>query len=187
MALCIYRQSSLPQCILSFPVKIVGADTCKIINARKTSTYKHGKCLPIPVSTALKPNYARFSDDNLLRKCLDGKTQNQNDSFKRKIWTRIPKTVFVGTNAFQLGVYDAVAHFNIGAKATIEVFKALGINPRAFCVAGVREADRLRVTKSIHKAEEKNKVRRKVIRGRNKRNGDKNEENEGKTYTAGSF
>jgi hypothetical protein len=27
-------------------------------------------------------------------------------------------------------------HFNIGAKATIEVYKALGINPGAFCVAG---------------------------------------------------
>ena len=155
--------------------------------AKKTSTYKHGKGLPIPVSTALKPTYAKLSDDNLLRKCLDGKTQNQNESFNGMIWTRIPKTVFVGTNAFQLGVYDAVAHFNIGAKATIEVFKALGINPGAFCVAGVREADRLRVTKSIYKAEEKNKVRRKVIRGRNKRKGDKNEEREGKTYATGSF
>lgn len=35
----------------------------------------------------------------------------------------IPKTVFVATNAFQLGVYDAVAHFNIGGKATIKVLK----------------------------------------------------------------
>ena len=71
-------------------------------------------------------------------------------------------------------------HFNIGAKATIEVYHALGINSGAFCAAGVRGADRLRVTKSNYKAEEKNKVRRKVIRGRNKRKGDKNEEEEGK-------
>lgn len=64
------------------------------------------------------------------------------------IWARIPKTVFVGTNAYQLGVYDAVAHFNINAKATIEALKALGINPGVFCLAGVRKADRPRVNKS---------------------------------------
>ena len=104
---------------------------------------RYGKGLPIAVSTALKPTYARLRNDNLLTKCLDGKTQNQNESFNGMIWTHIPKTVFVGTSAFQLGVYDAVAHFNIGAKATIEIFKALGMNPGAFCVAGVREADRL--------------------------------------------
>jgi hypothetical protein len=37
------------------------------------------------------------------------------------------------------------------------------------------------------RAEEKNKVQRKVITGRNKRKGDKNEVEEGKTYAAGSF
>ena len=55
--------------------------------------------------------------------------------------------MFVGTSAFHLGVYDAVAYFNIGGKATAEVFKVLGINPAAFCTAEVREADRLRVAK----------------------------------------
>jgi hypothetical protein len=69
-------------------------------------------------------------------------------------------------------------HFNIGAKATIEVYKTLGINPGVFCVAGVRGADRLRVTKYNYKSV-KNKKWRKVIRGRNKRKGDKNEEKEG--------
>ena len=152
--------------------------------AKKTSTYKHGKGLPIAVSTALKPTYARRSNDNLTKR-LDSKTQNQNESFNGMIWTRVPKTVFVGTSAFQLGVYDTVAHFNIGAKATIEIFKALGMNPGAFYVARVRKADRLLVAK--YKAEEVNKVRRKVIRGRNKRKGDKNERKEGKTYAAGSF
>lgn len=58
-------------------------------------------------------------------------------------------------------------------KQPIEVFKALGMNPGAFCVAGVREADRLRVMKSKYKAEKENKggerssgekIRRKVRR-----------------------
>jgi hypothetical protein len=40
---------------------------------------------------------------------------------------------------------------------------------------------------TLYKAEEKNKVQRKVIRGRKKRKGDKNEVEEGKTYAACSF
>jgi hypothetical protein len=42
--------------------------------------------------------------------------------------------------------------------------KPLVINPGAFCVAGVREADRSLVTKSNYKAKEKNKVHIKVHR-----------------------
>jgi hypothetical protein len=72
-------------------------------------------------------------------------------------------------------------------KKLLKSSKPLAINPGAFCVAGVRKADRLCVTKSNYKAEEKNKVQRKVITGRNKRKGDKNEVEEGKTYAAGSF
>ena len=60
--------------------------------AKKTSTRKYGRGLPITVSTALKPTYARLSD-NLLRKCLDGKTQNKNESSNGMIWTRVPKSV----------------------------------------------------------------------------------------------
>jgi hypothetical protein len=72
-------------------------------------------------------------------------------------------------------------------KQLLKSSKPLVINPGAFCVAGVREVDRLRVTKSNYKAGEKNKVPRKATRGRNKRKGDKNEVEEGKTYAAGSF
>jgi hypothetical protein len=33
------------------------------------------------------------------------------------IWKRIPKNIFVRFDVQELGVYDAVAHFNIGAEA----------------------------------------------------------------------
>ena len=57
------------------------------------------------------------------------------------IWQRIPITVFVGISAFQLGVYDAVAHFNIGGKATIKVMQTLGMSRGTFCLAVVEQAD----------------------------------------------
>lgn len=41
--------------------------------ANKTSLYKHGPGLPLPVISKLKPEYVRVSDDSLLEKCLHGK------------------------------------------------------------------------------------------------------------------
>ena len=95
--------------------------TCMHDKALNTKTYKHGKGLPRDVTQTLKPVYATLSNDTLLRKCLDGKTQNQNESFNGMIWQCIPKTVFVGSDVFQVGVYDADAHFNIGERATTKV------------------------------------------------------------------
>ena len=155
--------------------------------ASKTTTYKHGKGLPRDVTMTLKPVYATLSDEALLRKCLDGKTQNQNESFNGMIWRRVPKTVFVGSDVFKVGVYDAVAHFNIGDKATTKVLEAMGLNPGSLNEAGVIQADWLRVHKADYKAETKNKTRRKVLRGQRKKTGDKNKEKEGETYAAGSF
>ena len=37
-------------------------------------------------------------------------------------WNRVPKNVFVGLDVLQLGVYDAVPDFNIGAEAAVKIF-----------------------------------------------------------------
>ena len=55
--------------------------------AKNTKTYKHGKGLPREIIEELKPVYARLSEDDLLRKCLDGKTQTlANNSEVRLCW-----------------------------------------------------------------------------------------------------
>jgi hypothetical protein len=143
--------------------------------------------LPREIIEELKPVYARLSEDDLLRKCLDGKTQNQNEAFNGMIWQRIPKSVFVGSNSFKLGVYDAVAHFNIGGEATIKVLEALEIKPGVLSHIGVSRADCRRVSKANYKDKESTRMRRRLLRGQNKKLGDKNKEKEGETYPAGSF
>ena len=40
------------------------------------------------------------------------------------IWHRVPKYTYVGQQTFEAGVYDAVAHFNIGNFATLRIFKS---------------------------------------------------------------
>ena len=86
--------------------------------ANNTNLYKAGPGLPDNIIELIKPIYKRLSADTLL-----SKTQNQNDSLNGMIWNRLPKSVFVGANVLKLGIYDAVAHFNIGATATTEILK----------------------------------------------------------------
>ena len=89
--------------------------------ANNTHLYKPGPGLPDNILALIRPIYIRLSND-LLTKCLDGKTQNQNESLNGMIWNRLPKTVFVGAEVLNFGVYDAVAHFNIhGNKAAVNI------------------------------------------------------------------
>ena len=131
--------------------------------------YKHGPGLPLPIIAELKPVFLRLSDDSLLSKCLDGKTQNQNESLNAMIWERLPKQVFVGSDVLRLGVYDAVAHFNIGANAAVQVLSSMGIIPGEFCTHACTSTDRLRIKKANYKADEKNKKQRKIIRTNRKK------------------
>ncbi|XP_028412728.1 uncharacterized protein LOC114535641 [Dendronephthya gigantea] len=93
--------------------------------ANQTNNYIPGPGLPDDIIGLVKPIFLRLSSNELLSKCLDGKTQNQNESINGMICNRIPKNVFVGFDVLELGVYDAVAHFKEGLKA--EPYYFLGV------------------------------------------------------------
>ena len=84
--------------------------------ASRTNTYKHGAGLPLNVIAEFKPIYTRLIEDSLLRGCLDCKTQNQNEAPDGMFWERVPKGVFVVSEIFQLGIYDAVTNLTMDAK-----------------------------------------------------------------------
>ena len=155
--------------------------------ANKTKLYKPGEGLPDDIIALLKPIYARLSNDELLSKCLDGKTQNQNESLNCMIWNRLPKTIFVGADILNFGTYDAVAHFNLGNKAAVNIFEELDLVPGHFFEESIGKADRLRVKKAEHRNTPEVKKRRKILRGQKKKKEDKNKEKEGTTYEAGAF
>ena len=119
--------------------------------ANQTSLYKPGPGLPDQVIAEVKPVFKRLSEDSLLEKCLDGKTQNQNESLNGMIWERVPKDVFIGFEAMQLGVYHAVANFNIGGQASVNILSEVGMEPGEFCLDASRKEDNLRVMKGNYK------------------------------------
>ena len=136
--------------------------------AKGTTDYKHGKSLPMSVVTAIKPIYSRLSADELLVKCLDCKTQNQNESLNGMIWNRLPKQVFIQSDVLQLGVYDAISHFNLGACAAIKTLEQMEINAGEHCLAWSGSANKQRITKADIKSTEKAQKRRRIVRARRK-------------------
>ena len=155
--------------------------------ANQTKLYKHGPGLPLEVIAKLEPEYVRLSNDILQEKCLHGKTQNQNESLNGMIWQRVPKEVYVGRETLELGLYDAVAHFNIGAVTVIRILQALNIPPGKYTEEGCKLLDQLRVDGAEYKSKASTKKRRKVIRGLKKRKEDKNKQREGVNYASGQF
>ena len=66
----------------------------------------------------------------------------------------------------ELGVYDAVSHFNIGSQAVLDihVLTNTGIEPGEFCIEEMRNNDKLRVNKAVYKERDTSKRKRKLLR-----------------------
>ena len=90
-----------------------------------TNTYKKKLGLPSVIRDTIRPVFVSLSDDNLLQKCLHGKTQNNNESLNGLIWKRCSKDVFVGRVTLELSITSAVIAFNDGLSGIIEVFNKL--------------------------------------------------------------
>ena len=132
------------------------------------STYKPGPGLPISVVLKLKPLSEELSHEDLLSKCFHGLTQNQNESFNAMILDRLPKSKYVSFTPLQFGVYDVVANFNIGRKASVLIFEKLGIIPGKYNLTGCQKLDQKRLSASSYKNLDSTKTRRKIGRGRPK-------------------
>ena len=144
----------------------------------------HGPGLPLEVIAQVKSIYQRLSGSALLEKCLHAKTQNQNESLNALVRQRVLKEVFVSWDTIEFGLYDAIAHFNNGAKIVLALYKALGISPGKHKEADCEALDQERLYRAAYKEKDANKKRRKVLRGQNKRKEDKKKDSEGATYVA---
>ena len=114
------------------------------------------------------------------------KAQNQNEAANGMVWERIPKEVFIGADLLEFGLFDAVSHFNIGARTVLLLLKALKIPPEKYTEERSRRLDYDRVRGTEYKESDERKKRRKVLRGQRKKKEDKNQQAEGLTYAAGA-
>ena len=87
----------------------------------------------------------------------------------------------------ELGVYDAVANFNIGKKASVLIYEKMNLIPGKFTLQDCDKINCKRLLASKYKEMDSTKKRRKICRGKAKQKDDKNESKEGQTYKAGAF
>ena len=92
-----------------------------------------------------------------------------------------------GATVLELGVYDAVAHLNMGSGAAKNILLEGGLDPGSYFEQGIWRADKKRVKKTDHRAMPEAKKRRKVLQGHRKKKEDQNKEAEAEAYEAGAF
>ncbi|XP_059172207.1 uncharacterized protein LOC131953168 [Physella acuta] len=79
------------------------------------------------VEENIRPVYEKMSQEDLLSRCLDGKTQNTNESIHSVIWSRCPKHLFVGRQRLEIAVCLGVGEFNMGSKASHNFLKHINL------------------------------------------------------------
>ena len=99
------------------------------------------------------------------------------------IWSRIPKDTFVKLGQLEMGVYDAVAHFNQGNAATLQIYENMNVVPGCYTTRD----NIYRLKNAFRQSTSKSKHRRKFLRGVWKAKGEKKKEQEGKLYGSGDF
>jgi len=113
------------------------------------------------VASHVKDVYLRLGHRDLLNRCLRVETQNKNESIHSKIWTKCPKTGFVGLMRVVTAVCASVAEFNEGIGMTVErTFALMAIPSGQQRKKSARKADQLRLKKAERQVKDSSKQAR---------------------------
>ena len=129
----------------------------------------------------------KLRKDTKFEKCLHGKIQNANESFNGKIWERVPKNASTELPNLEFGVYDAVAHFNIGIKASVLIYEKHNFAPGVYMLKGCKNIILKKINLTNSAECPKNKLRRQILWSRKMSKNDKLLEKEGHLYVPGRF
>lgn len=133
---------------------------CKFNSDKETGchTYDETQRLPAAFYFDIKPIFERLTSAGLLEKCLQGLTQNANESLNHLIWDRCPKTMFCSKARIEFSVSEAVSCFNTGAGSKALLLKAAGIqNVGRSTMISLRAADEVRRKSATQKITQKYK------------------------------
>lgn len=119
--------------------------------AKGTNDYKHKSPLAPAVVEVIKPTFEALSADELLERCLEGATQNQNESLNSVVWSLCPKESFAGLTTVETACAMAVSRFNDGSHTSANIMTRCGLNPGRFVYERAEKED----SKRIYHAERK--------------------------------
>ena len=146
-----------------------------------TATYNDDKRLPHVFLHELKPIFTRLSKDDLLGRCLQGLTQNQNESVNGQVWSRCPKSRYCGKRRVVIAVCKTVGVFNTGAACKATLMQSCGVTPGRNMLKALRKVDHERIVFAGHKVSTRYRKQRQELRSKKKTQADK------LSYQAGAF
>ena len=123
---------------------------CKYLIAKSNNQpyIHHGRQhfhIPPSVMEHVKDIFVDLAKPELLKKCVDGKTQNANECLNSTIWNFLPKNGFGNRPLIEFGVFMALCIFNEGYAAVLDVLKNLGWPVGAEMTQKCEAADTLRI------------------------------------------
>ena len=129
-----------------------------------TNNYNDDKRLPSVFQKILKPIFDRLSDDALLKRCLMGVTQNQNEALHGMLWGQCPKTQFCGKRKVVIAACQTIGKFNIGASSIANLMKLCSMKIGCNTMKSLRKIDETRLKAAAVKVSKKYKNRRRHLR-----------------------
>ena len=142
-------------------VKTLGANIkCIKLWVRNTITKKHHhKKTPIPdaIVNLLKPIYARLGSPSLLARCVDGYTQNANESLHSIVWKFCPKALFLGGNGVEIACALAVSMWNDGSGSLGAIAEKLQLPSTVLQKQYFHKKDKKRMSHSVYKSSERSR------------------------------
>jgi hypothetical protein len=121
----------------------------------------------------LDPLFTRLSNDDLLRRCLNRMTQNQNEAANGVLWSKCPKTKFCGARRVRIAVCETVAVFNTGAASKAVIMNLCGDTPGVHTMRALRKQDDTRLKTAAKKVSMTYREKRQKLRAQRKSKGDK--------------
>ena len=93
--------------------------------------------------------YLDLTRDDLLSKCLKGRTQNANESFHAKVWGRVSKIRFTSLPTLKYAISGAVSNHNFGYLKGCFTRRDLGFISTVSSKRKLEELDKERARKSM--------------------------------------
>lgn len=149
--------------------------------------FTHKNTVPLPVMLAIKPIFKDLSHPDLLKRCLDGKTQNPNESYNSTLWKYCPKTIGSGRKITEIAASIATVIFNDGTKGIIEVMKNLDLAISKCALENFCEKDKIRIRTAENRAKAATHEYRKARKRQKISENESNKLLEGTMYASGAF
>lgn len=147
----------------------------------------HTHPLPREIAEAILPVYRRLGNKDLLERCLEGKTQNSNESFHSLMWSVCPKHRWANLRTVDTALAIAVQRFNKGSSAILDIMVELELVVDHLAKDHAEKEDLARVQSATRKASNKARQRREAVESIRRQERQDRHRREGEVYGAGQF